>query len=272
MWYNWAKEWGVYNIDYNQDPRFASLTKWEPIKKQETDEDLVKYNDSREYNKTQNQFNKNKYELNKLNKKINTTNTKNKTEISNYNLNDNKLYTAYKSILNYKHDLILINVIKIKDSSLVSLIKSLINNRDKYELYKYTLNNIYSVQYKYAYGIATNRNKMTENEFKETYRPFKMFRRGVMHVTCKEFEQYDDWKTDIKNNRNCKNCLACDWIYSGERIYLDDNLYKYPGKFCTAEVLGIVWKYDPNDTQQQLLFDKNEKIKNWITFKQNKKR
>lgn len=113
---------------------------------------------------------------------------------------------------------------------------------------------------------------MTESEFKETYRPYKIFRRGVMHVTCKEFEQYDDRKTDSKTTRNCKNCLACDWINSGENIRLTDDLYKYPSKFCTAEVLGIVWKYNPNDISQQLLFDKNEKLKNWITFKKSKQR
>jgi hypothetical protein len=112
---------------------------------------------------------------------------------------------------------------------------------------------------------------MTENEFKENYKPYKIFRRGIMHVTCKEFEQYDDRKTGATMTRNCMNCLACDWINSGENIKLEKTLYKHPSRFCTVEVLGIIRKYNPNDTQQQLLFDKNEKIRNQAMFHKNKR-
>jgi hypothetical protein len=149
MWSNTIKQRGVYKIDNDYDPRYSSYKRLQ----QTEDNDIVIYKDKTptQQNKTQristNRAGANNI-INNINKELNKNKTNNNDKDEDkdkYILNNNKLYTAYKSIFNYWHDLILINVIKIKDSSLVSLIKYLIENRGEYELYKYSLNDIYSV-------------------------------------------------------------------------------------------------------------------------------
>lgn len=65
-----------------------------------------------------------------------------------------------------------------------------------------------------------------------------MFNRGVMHVTCDEFDKFDSWKY---NNGVCANCLCCDWSKCGNKIYLDEYTLDEPEEFLTAEILIIIW-------------------------------